>query len=738
MRATTTYGRSAADVRPLPAVVFLLALAVGVVPPAASQDPKKVRKVKTEELEGFGERDISEIDIGELIGEQSEVGVASLNPATAEDAPGSVTVFKSDEIRNLGARNLLELLRFVPGFDVTFDNLGRGRIAVRGIGSTTIRGGSENVLILYDGVRLNEDVNGGATALNLDIPLDHALRVEVLRGPGASVFGDGALAAVVSIVSQTTEEFLGTEAGLGFGSFGTQQYSLRSGGILGKLKISGFIRFAETDGARRSVPRDAQTSADRDRVAAGLLPISVAPGSARDDVRDLDAAYAFSTEQWTFSFRTKSDRSDGFIGTADNLGRQTQLNTSQLGVDVSHARPLEGLGDLKVRAGFLRSEIRDLLEIYPSGYRLEGDFGSQTFGEPGGNGGVFEQTSFNSRRFDIAGSLSRDLTPAHKFAGGLALRHDTTYDLEANANLDLRTLTPVDPPEGSSLAPLAGAVVDSDRTTTSLYAEDVWKAHPRLTLTAGLRFDHLSDLGGTLNPRLALVGAVRDNLDLKLLYGRAFRAPTFRELAFDLPGGTGNSDLRLVKADELELAVLWQRTRLRLEAHPFLSIVRDTVVLPSLPVPGVTTTFTNASGVRSAGIELVASGSFGVSNSFFASYTFQDPKDRETGERVPGLPKGLLSLAANLDIRARVTLTPSLVVRSGRPRATGDLRGDVSGYAIFSVTARAKSLWRTLEVALSFDNLFGTDYEDPSFRGGVPGDYPRPGQRVLVHASFKF
>jgi outer membrane receptor for ferrienterochelin and colicin len=201
MRATTTYGRSAADVRPLPAVVFLLALAVGVVPPAASQDPKKVRKVKTEELEGFGERDISEIDIGELIGEQSEVGVASLNPATAEDAPGSVTVFKSDEIRNLGARNLLELLRFVPGFDVTFDNLGRGRIAVRGIGSTTIRGGSENVLILYDGVRLNEDVNGGATALNLDIPLDHALRVEVLRGPGASVFGDGALAAVVSIVS---------------------------------------------------------------------------------------------------------------------------------------------------------------------------------------------------------------------------------------------------------------------------------------------------------------------------------------------------------------------------------------------------------------------------------------------------------------------------------------------------------------------------------------------------------
>lgn len=737
MRATTTFGRSA-DVRPLPALVFLLFLGPGLVPAAAPQDPKKVRTIKTEDLEGFGERDISEIDIGELIGEQSEVSVASLNPATREDAPGSVTVFKSDEIRNLGARNLLELLRFVPGFDVTFDNLGRARIAVRGIGSTTSRGGSENVLVLYDGVRLNEDVNGGATALNLEIPLDHALRVEVLRGPGAAVFGDGALAAVVSIVSQTTEEFLGTEAGLGFGSFATQQYSLRSGGILGKLKISGFIRFADTDGAREAVPQDAQTAADRDRVAAGLLPISVAPGAARDDVRHLDAAYAFSTERWTFSFRTKSDRSDGFIGAADNLGRQTQLNTSQLGVDVSYARPLEGVGDLKIRAGFLRSEIRDLLEIYPSGYRVEGDFGSLTFGEPGGNGGVFEQTSFNSRRLDFAGSVARELAPSHRFAGGLALRHDTTYDLEANANLDLRTLTPVDPPPGSSLAALSGAVVACDRTTVSLYAEDVWKAHSKLTVTGGLRFDHLSDLGGTLNPRLALVGAVRDNVGLKLLYGRAFRAPTFRELAFDLPGGTGNPDLRLVKADELELAVSWQRTRLRLEAHPFLSIVRDTVVLPSLPAPGVSTTFTNASGVRSVGFELVASGSFGVSNSFVASYTFQDPKDRETGEQVPGLPRSLLSLAANLDIRARVTVTPSLLVRSGRPRAAGDLREDVPGYAIFGVTARAKSLWRTLEVALSLDNLFGKDYEDPSFRDGVPGDYPRPGTRMLVHASFKF
>ena len=243
--------------------------------------------------------------------------------------------------------------------------------------------------------------------MNLDIPLDHIRQVEILRGAGAAVYGDAALAAVVSLVSQTTEDFMGTEVGAGLGSWTTQAYRLRSGGILGGLKISGFIRFADSDGARRFVREDAQTGADVARAAQGLPPISVAPGQARDGLRDLEAAYAFAVRDWTFSFRTKSDRSDGFVGVADNLGRQSQLNSSQLGVDVRWQRTLEKAGTVRAHAGFLRSELGDLLEVYPSGYQVEGDFGTLVFGSPGGNGGVFEQHVFNSRRYLLGASLER-------------------------------------------------------------------------------------------------------------------------------------------------------------------------------------------------------------------------------------------------------------------------------------------------------------------------------------------
>jgi outer membrane receptor protein involved in Fe transport len=234
------------------------------------------------------------------------------------------------------------------------------------------------------------------------------------------------------------------------------------------------------------------------------------------------------------------------------------------------------------------------------------------------------------------------------------------------------------------------------------------------------------------------VGRLKDGLGYKVLYARAFRAPTFRELGFDLPGGLANPDLELVKADEISLGLSWNRGRLRLEAHPFLNVVRDTVALPGLPVPGAPLTFANAEGVRSLGVELLANRGFGLNNSWFANLTLQDPEDRATGERVSGQPAVLLNAGVSFEIRGRVVVTPSVIARSSRPRGPDDPRPAVPGYVLLALTARTKPLWRTLELGLSLDNLGGASYHDPSFKNGVPGDYPRPGRRVLLHATYKF
>ena len=95
-------------------------------------------------------------------------------------------VITEEDIRRSGARGLHEVLETVPGLEVVTDNLGRGRVIIRGVPGALTSGGSENILVLLNGLKLNENVTGGAFAVNLDLPVDNIKRIEVVRGPGSS------------------------------------------------------------------------------------------------------------------------------------------------------------------------------------------------------------------------------------------------------------------------------------------------------------------------------------------------------------------------------------------------------------------------------------------------------------------------------------------------------------------------------------------------------------------------
>ena len=86
-------------------------------------------------------------------------------------------------------------------------------------------GSSENVLILFNGHRLNEDIDGGATVINLALPMAHVKRVEIIRGPGSALFGANAFLAVINLVTATAEDLEGVEVSAGGGSYATQELS---------------------------------------------------------------------------------------------------------------------------------------------------------------------------------------------------------------------------------------------------------------------------------------------------------------------------------------------------------------------------------------------------------------------------------------------------------------------------------------------------------------------------------
>ncbi|HEY0825407.1 MAG TPA: TonB-dependent receptor plug domain-containing protein, partial [Ramlibacter sp.] len=125
-------------------------------------------------------------------------------PEPAASLPAGVSVISAEEIRSSGATTVNEALMRVLGVVGRQDFFGAGDFSLdlRGFGSTA---GSNQVVIL-DGERLNESDTGGARLAS--IPIDAVERIEVLRGSGAVLYGEGATGGVIVI---TTKAGAGTE-----------------------------------------------------------------------------------------------------------------------------------------------------------------------------------------------------------------------------------------------------------------------------------------------------------------------------------------------------------------------------------------------------------------------------------------------------------------------------------------------------------------------------------------------
>ena len=136
---------------------------------------------------------------------------ASKKEEDIEEAPSIVTVFTRQDIDRLGAVRLIELLKLTPGFVEVSAPMERN-IASRGVHSST----SQNIVVLIDGIRMNDFLTN--TAAPDAFLLDMAERVEIIRGPGAALYGANALIGVVNIITRDPARSpgwrVGADAGL--------------------------------------------------------------------------------------------------------------------------------------------------------------------------------------------------------------------------------------------------------------------------------------------------------------------------------------------------------------------------------------------------------------------------------------------------------------------------------------------------------------------------------------------
>ena len=162
-----------------------------------------------------------ELSIDEML-LYTQTSVAARKPQTTRDAPGIVTIVTREEIQGSGARDLIDVLRLVPGFFLALD--------VQGVVGFGMRGNFAHegkILLLVDGLEMNE-IDYSTMPLGHHFPVEHIQRVEIIRGPGSAIYGGYAELAVVNVVTRTGEELKGASAS---GYYGQTSQGLARRGV---------------------------------------------------------------------------------------------------------------------------------------------------------------------------------------------------------------------------------------------------------------------------------------------------------------------------------------------------------------------------------------------------------------------------------------------------------------------------------------------------------------------------
>ena len=129
-------------------------------------------------------------------------------------------------------------------------------------------------------------------------------------------------------------------------------------------------------------------------------------------------------------------------------------------------------------------------------------------------------------------------------------------------------------------------LADTSRNILSSFVQDEWQITKDWQLTAGVRYDNYSDFGNTVNPRAALVWNVNEQFTTKLLYGKAFRAPSFAEQSQqNNPTLLGNKNLKPEKINTFEWAVDYRPfSSVRTAANLYYYQIKDLIGVA--PDPG--------------------------------------------------------------------------------------------------------------------------------------------------------
>jgi vitamin B12 transporter len=448
------------------------------------------------------------------------VVTATRTPQRQETVIADTTVISSEEIKRAGQSTLIEVLQRQAGIEVT--NTG-------GAGKTSgifMRGtNSSHVVVLIDGVRMQSATAGTTTLEN--IPVQHIDRIEIVRGPASSLYGQDAIGGVIQIFTKKGVAGFKPYANLGFGSYDT---TLAEAGLRGQQndttyainvsanKTNGFSAYDTAN------PNLNDKDGYRNFAVSGSLSQLIAQG------HELGLTFMHSKGRTRFDnrFNLTSAFDPAYSDHADIENNAWSLFSKNQILDRWHSTVRIGQG-------------------VDESVTYSADFAAPTRS-------LFRTTQ---DQFNWQNDISLPV-------GVLTLMYDRLQD-KVDSTTEFK---------------------NSERTNEGYVASYVANIQAH-TVQASVREDHNSSFGNNVTGGLGYGYQINDAWRITGSYGSAFKAPSFNDLYFPDSFGfvTSNPNLRPEKSDNLEASLRYRTDTTSASVTAYENKIRDLIILDSAFIP---------------------------------------------------------------------------------------------------------------------------------------------------------
>ncbi len=414
--------------------------------------------------------------------------IATKTKLNADYVPGTVNVISGEKLKSLGINNLAEQNAFdmIVGFDSS-------TLSLRGAGSIYGSQGNKIKWMIND-KPISSEIWGmpknGVGQIVFPIPTDAIDRIEVIRGPGSSIYGGNAIYGVVNIVTKKESNALfttfsqteGSKFGRAVGAFGTFEKN--------DLKVSTIVSTEKHDGWDLSVE-------SKVRSESGNLPNANA-----NNLFMTDLSYK-NFDFWAYRLEAKN-------------------NYSRLQWDISNNIPPDNNDPVQ-------SNVYTMLGV-------QGTFNPLSNVLVTAKTGINQYTNDASILFNTLGTRTIDYVESTKYVEGTIETSIGSHRLLGGVYIGFLSVDRDHLDEAWNTKPsllLTNAnnqiVNNPKRINRALYLQDEIQFNEKSTAIIGARYDSYSDGREALSPRVGYVYEYDDSNILKAQYSRAFRPPSFSE-----------------------------------------------------------------------------------------------------------------------------------------------------------------------------------------------------------------